>query len=72
MEFNLSEKIETHIDMGDMGYGDGCSHAEEFKFVRIEDVKEFIRILKEEMNGIFEEYPGALKKLNELAGEQLK
>lgn len=51
-EFNLSDKIHENIpvkymfDDGDRTFEEG----EEYDFIRVEDVKEFIKRLKEELN----------------------
>ncbi len=65
MTFNLSEKIdENYSDPKDM-----------FHFIKINDVKEFIRLVKEEITDTIE-WTDAIEKiwdkLNELAGPELR
>jgi len=56
-EFNLSEKSRI---------GEGFN-----RIFYEEDVKEFIRLLKEKLHGVLEEYPGYIKEIDKLAGEKL-
>ena len=66
-EFNLSEKIETaNLDM---------EVWEEFDFLDVEDVKEFIRLLKEELDDRIRSNTAneiCNEIIDKLAGEKLK
>jgi len=70
-EFNLSEKIKNKIIIQDEPNGMAtakCNH------LIVEDVKKFIRLLKEEMkdkSGSYSEVT-RLEKIDTLAGEKLK
>jgi len=63
-EFNLSEKIENCIMSG-----------EELPFIKVKDVKEFIRLLKKEIigkQGISEQdYVEIVDGIDKIAGEKL-
>jgi len=71
-EFNLSEKIVT----GDLTSYDEKSEYYDDLTVRVEDVKEFIRLLKEE---VYQEWENSKrldpneinKRINKLAGDKL-
>jgi len=63
---SLSDKEKSSFE-----HIDELRNNDNINFYHEEDVKEFIRMLREKFNGVFQEYPALLKNLKELAGDRL-
>ena len=63
---SLSDKEKSSFE-----HIDELRNNDNINFYHEEDVKEFIRRLREKFNGVFQEYPALLKNLKELAGDRL-
>lgn len=69
IDFNLSNKIEEADEDTIEEYG-LIPYEQEWLYV--EDVKEFIKLLKEELSDVKKRYFGANDIINKLAGDRLK
>jgi hypothetical protein len=66
-DFNLSEKIANDFDLRKFSTRTGYS-----KFIDVEDVKEFIRLLKKEVLKFNAFDVWTISAIDKLAGEKLK
>ena len=72
MEHTLSDK-ESLSDKEKSSFSDidELRNNDNINFYHEEDVKKFIRTLREKFHGVFQEYPGLLRDFKNFAGDRL-